>query len=112
MVTDERGRFRGLLLPLGDYEIKAALEGFSTLVRDGIGVSVGSTINLRLTLEVSATQDEIVVTAESPLIETSSAQSTVKINRETLEGVPNNGRNFLELTKLTPGVAIVQGPRR
>ncbi len=110
LVTDERGRFRGVLLPLGDYRIKAELEGFSTLVQDGLGVSVGATLNLRLTLEVSATQDEIVVTAESPLIETSSAQSTVKIDRETLEGVPNNGRNFLELTKLTPGVAIVQGP--
>ncbi len=110
LVTDERGRFRGILLPLGDYQIKAELEGFSTLVQDGLTVSVGATLNLRLTLDVSATQDEIVVTAESPLIETSSAQSTVKIDRETLEGVPNNGRNFLELTKLTPGVAIVQGP--
>ena len=110
LVTDERGRFRGLLLPLGTYNLKTELAGFSSLVRDGLEVTVGSTLNVRLTMEVSATEDEIVVTGESPLIETTSAQNTVKIDRETLEGVPNNGRNFLELTKLTPGVALVQGP--
>ena len=51
-----------------------------------------------------------MVTSESPLIETSSPQNTTKIDRDTLDGIPNNGRNFLELTKLTPGVALVQGP--
>ena len=109
-VTDDRGRFRGVLLPLGPYKVSAALEGFTTVIREGIQVTVGSTINLRMTLKVSATEEEIVVTGETPLIETSSSQNTVKITRETLEGIPNNGRNFLELTKLTPGVAIVQGP--
>jgi len=109
-VTDARGRFRGLLLPLGPYRITAELEGFTTLVREGIRLTVGATIDLDLTLKVSATEEEIVVTGRAEGVETTRTESSVTIGRETLEGIPNNGRNFLEFSKLTPGVAIVQGP--
>lgn len=110
LVTDSQGRFRGVLLPLGPYRVTSALEGFSTLVREGLNLRVGQTINLRMEMKVSATEDEIVVTGEAPLIETSETSNSVRIDRETLDGIPNNGRNFLEFTKLTPGVSIVQGP--
>lgn len=109
-VTNDSGLFRALGLPLGPYRITAELEGFTTLIREGIQVTVGSTVNLRLTLSLSAVGDEIVVTDEAPLIETSRIESSTLIDRDTIEGIANNGRNFLELTKLTPGVAIVQGP--
>lgn len=110
LVTDSRGRFRGVLLPLGPYRVTAKLEGFTTLVREGIELSVGQTINLRLTLTISATEDKIVVTGQAPLIETGETANSVRIDRETLDGIPSNGRNFLDFTKLTPGVAVVQGP--
>jgi len=110
LVTDENGRFRGLLLPLGPYEVTASLEGFATLVRDGIRLSVGRTVSLNLNMKLSTVGDEILVTDTAPLIETSRTESSVLIDRETLDGIPNNGRNFLEFTKLTPGVSIVQGP--
>ena len=110
LITDSRGRFRGLLLPLGPYRVTASLEGFATLVREGIELTVGQTINLRLQLQVSATSEEIVVTGEAPLIETTNTANSVRIDRKTIEGIPNNGRNFLEFTKMTPGVSIVQGP--
>lgn len=110
LVSSANGRFRAVLLPLGPYRASAALEGFSTLVQDGIQLTVGRTVKLRMSLNVSETSDEIFVTAETPLIETSETANSVRIDREDLDGIPNNGRNFLELTKLTPGVAIVQGP--
>lgn len=110
LVTDSRGRFRGLLLPLGPYEVVAELSGFKTLVRKGLELSVGETISLNLTLEIGAVEQSITVNDEAPRIATSKVENSVTIDRETLEGIPNNGRNFLELTKLTPGVAIVQGP--
>ncbi|MCP4250251.1 MAG: TonB-dependent receptor plug domain-containing protein, partial [bacterium] len=47
---------------------------------------------------------------EAPTIETTLTESQVRIDERTLEGLPNNGRNFLEFTKLTPGATIVQGP--
>ncbi len=109
-ITDGSGRFRGMLLPLGPYEVRASLEGFNTLVRNGIKLTIGATIKLELILHVGTVEQEILVTAEAPLVDTTDPQSTVKIDRDTLDSIPNNGRNFLEFTKLTPGVSIVQGP--
>ena len=51
-----------------------------------------------------------MVTAEAPVIETTRAEGSTRIDRRSVENLPNNGRNFLDYTKLTPGVTIVQGP--
>ncbi|HXU31875.1 MAG TPA: carboxypeptidase regulatory-like domain-containing protein, partial [Thermoanaerobaculia bacterium] len=68
--TDDEGRFRGLLLPLGPYRITAALQGFSTLVREGIDLQVGQTVSLTFDMKVSAVEDQILVTADAPVVET------------------------------------------
>ena len=65
--TDADGRFRGLLLPLGPYRVSTALAGFSTLVREGLNLAVGQTINLSLTMKVSQVQEEVVVTDAAPV---------------------------------------------
>ncbi len=110
LTTDERGRFRGVLLPLGPYQVTASLDGFATLVREGLELAVGQTITLSLTLKVSAVSEQIVVTEAAPLIEVSRTENSVRIGRDDIDGLPNNGRNFLDLSKLTPGVSVVQGP--
>jgi hypothetical protein len=109
VTTGGNGRFRAVLLPLGPYRITVALDGFSTLVREGIDLAVGQTINLPLTLKPGLEQ-EITVTGEAPVIETSRTEGAVRIDTQAIENLPNNGRNFLDYTKLTPGVTIVQGP--
>ncbi len=108
--TDSGGGFRGLLLPLGPYRVTVAMPGFATLVRDGINLAVGQTVTLDLNLKVSSVQEEVVVTGAAPLVETSRAEGADRIDDAAVRGLPNNGRNFLDLTKLTPGVSIVQGP--
>ena len=110
LVTDADGRFRGLLLPLGPYRVTASQQGFATLVRDGLDLSVGQSVNLELPLKVSTVQEEVVVTASTPVVETTRAEGADRINQAAIAGLPNNGRNFLDFTKLTPGVSIVQGP--
>jgi hypothetical protein len=110
LTTDNNGRFRGLLLPLGPYRITVTLQGFATLIREGIDLSVGQTVNLPLTLKVSTVQEQVVVTGDAPVVETTRAEGATKIDQESIRGLPNNGRNFLDFTKLTPGVTIVQGP--
>ena len=110
VTTDAGGRFRGLLLPLGPYRVTVALPGFATLVRDGITLAVGQTVNLDLKLKVSNVQEEVVVTGAAPLVETTRAEGSDRIDDAAIRGLPNNGRNFLDFTKLTPGVSIVQGP--
>jgi hypothetical protein len=110
LVTDADGRFRGLLLPLGPYRVTASLKGFATYVRDGLELSVGQSVNLELPLKVSTIEEEVVVTGSTPVIETTRAEGSTRINPGQIKGLPNNGRNFLDFTKLTPGVSIVQGP--
>jgi hypothetical protein len=109
VTTSANGRFRAVLLPLGPYRITVTLDGFSTLVREGLDLAVGQTINLPLTLKPGLEQ-EITVTGEAPVIESTRAEGAVRIDDRAIQGLPNNGRNFLDYTKLTPGVTIVQGP--
>ncbi|MGH2667888.1 MAG: carboxypeptidase regulatory-like domain-containing protein, partial [bacterium] len=110
LTTDGAGRFRGLLLPLGPYRIEVNLESFADLVREGIDLAVGQTVTLRLELQLSAFEQEILVTGAAPAVETTRAEGSTRVSEKAVESLPNNGRNFLEFTKLTPGVTIVQGP--
>jgi hypothetical protein len=109
-VTDGSGRYRGVLLPLGPYEVRATLSGFNPQTVKGLNLGVGQTLVVDIKLSQSAVSEEIVVTAEAPLIETGRTEGATRLGEEAMSDLPNNGRNFLELTKLTPGVSIVQGP--
>ena len=110
VVSGDGGRFRAPLMPLGPYAITTTLEGFATLVREGLELLVGQSLNLTFEMQLSAVGEEITVTAASPLIETTRTESTIRIDQRTIEGLPNDGRNFLALSQLTPGVTVVQGP--
>jgi hypothetical protein len=85
-------------------------DGFSKLVRSGLDLAVGQTINLRLEMKLSTVEAEITVTGEAPVVETGRTEGSTRIDQRSVEKLPNNGRNFLDYTKLTPGVTIVQGP--
>jgi hypothetical protein len=110
VTTDREGRFRGVLLPLGPYRVTVTLQGFATLVRDGVSLAVGQTITLPLRMELSTVRQEVKVTAEAPVVETSQTAGTTRIDEKAVQGLPNASHNFLDFTKLTPGVTIVQGP--
>src|SRR5712691_9718979 len=110
VTTDRGGRFRGLLLPLGPYRVTVTLSGFATLVRDGVTLAVGQTVTLNLKLELSSVKQEVRVTAEAPVVETSQTASAVRIDEKAVQNLPNAAHNFLDFTKMTPGVATVQGP--
>ncbi len=110
VATDSAGRYRAVLLPLGPYRITVAAEGYSNLVRDGLELRVGQTLDLDLALQPPTVSESITVTGEAPVIEVSRTEGAVRIDSEAVEGLPNNGRNFLDFVKLTPGVTIVQGP--
>jgi outer membrane receptor for ferrienterochelin and colicin len=110
VVTDQDGRFRVPLLPLGPYRVTSFLSGFATTIREGIELSLGQSVNVAVQLRPSALAENIVVTAAAPVVETTRTAGSTRIDQKAVEGLPNNGRNFLEYTKLTPGVTIVQGP--
>jgi hypothetical protein len=109
LVTNERGIFVASLLPLGSYDVTTRAVGFSETRRTGVRVNVGETVNL--TLALSAVQlQAVVVEATQPVVEATRIESSTRLPDAAVGRLPNNGRNYLNLTLLTPNVAIVQGP--
>lgn len=104
------GRFRGVLLPLGPYKVTSKLSGFGTVVREGLSIAVGQTVNVTLTMKIASVAQEIVVTGANPVVETTRAEGVTRLEERAIKQIPTNGRNFLDFTKLTPSVALVQGP--
>src|SRR5882724_4291754 len=110
LTTDAEGRFRGLLLPLGPYRVTVKAPNFGTVVREGLDLAVGQTISLSLALSISQVEQVISVSAEAPILESGRVESSTYLDQRSVHDLPNNGRNFLSLVPLTPGVSIVQGP--
>ena len=108
--TDDGGRFRGILLPLGGYKITVTAARFGTLTRQGMDLAVGQSINLALTLNVASVTETVNVTGEAPVIEAGAVERSSYIDKNSIRTLPNNGRNFYDFMNLTPGVSIVQGP--
>ena len=74
LATDQDGRFRGLLLPLGSYRLTVVLQGFATYVQEGIQLAVGQTANIPVVLQLAGVTQEVTVTADSPVVETTRAE--------------------------------------
>lgn len=103
--TEADGQFRFLNLPPGTYKLTLALTGFTTVVRDGIAVKVGQTVELPLTLKVAAVQESITVTGESPVVDTKQMGTTTNFTQDELSRVPNS-RDPWALLRTVPGVTL------
>ena len=110
LTSNREGRFHAFRLPPGPYRVTVAVQGFATLVREGINLSAGQTVSLSLKTEIAGVQQEIKVSGEAPVVETARVEGSTRIDNRTVENLPNNGHNFLDFTRLTPGVSTVQGP--
>jgi len=92
------------LLQPGTYKVTASLQGFSTLTRDGVRVTVTETARINLQLPVGGRTEDVTVVGEAPLVETSNATMGIVIDEKKVVDLPLNGRNFTQLGTLIPGV--------
>jgi hypothetical protein len=99
-----------LILPAGNYELRASAPNFAAYVRHGIGLNVSQSARLDVQLQVIKEKDIVEVQADAPLVEDgSNAIGNVVTGRELVD-LPLNGRNFTQLGLLQPGVApMTQG---
>src|SRR6266850_3308720 len=104
--TDTSGSFRVPGLPPGTYQLQVAKAGFSVQVYPGQVVTVNRILPFHIVLAVSDVQAEVTVSASAPLLETASSSSGATILPQQIEQMPINGRNYLDLLQLVPGVAI------
>lgn len=102
-VTNAEGFFRAPALPPGsNYEVRAELQGFETVVRKGIIVNVGAVITIEITMKPSSLEEEVLVTAASPVVDVVRSAKTNIVTKETLQSLPLS-RGYASLLRTAPG---------
>lgn len=101
--TDDSGNYSVSELPLGNYSVSASRTGFGTKVLNGIVVAVSANTRADFQLSPGEVKQEVVVTAEVPLIETTSNTMGGTLNASQMANVPVNGGDFAKLMTLVPG---------
>jgi len=102
--TDPAGAYQILSVPAGDYEVEAAVSGFQTSVRKGISVTVGASVAVNFDLPVGDVQQKVEVEATPPQVETANASMGGLVGEAAVRELPLNGRDWLQLVTLQPGV--------
>jgi len=100
-VTDAQGTYKFLVLPPGTYTVTFSLSGYQTRTQENIGVNIGSTTRVDSVM-TSAFTDEVVVTSESPLVDTSNTSIGVDLSSDFYNSLPT-GRNYTSVASVTPG---------
>jgi Carboxypeptidase regulatory-like domain/TonB dependent receptor len=102
--ADADGRFRFPYLRIGPYEVRVRLQGFKENART-IALSAGSAFDLSINLEVAGLDTAVTVVADHQALETARSQIVGTIPQAEVQSLPMNGRNFLDLALLIPGVS-------
>lgn len=104
--SDEFGAWRISGLQPGTYTLEVAKPGFSVTVYDRIPVPINSVVTLDVRLAISAAKETVTVLARPAMLEPSNSSTGSVILPQQLEGLPINGRNYLDLMQLVPGVVV------
>jgi len=104
VITNETGSYRLPALPVGAYEVTAELSGFKQDVRRGVNLVVTQEAVVNFTLEVGNLKENVTVTEDAPLVNTTLNPMSGLVTREQVKDLPLNGRSFLELMTLNSGV--------
>ena len=97
------GLYRVGELQPGTYQITVSMAGFNREVRQDIVLEFGRELTLNFTLQVGAVEQEVVVTGEAPVVETTISSVATNVSQEQLRELPLNGRSFADLVTLNPG---------
>lgn len=100
------GAYRFAALPVGSYEVRVEHAGFRGTVRTGLTLAVGEEAVVNFTLEVGSIEQTVEVSAQAPLVNTTSGSLGSLVNEQRVADLPLNGRNYIDLTLLQPGVQL------
>ena len=104
LTADSNGEYTAPNLPTGHYTITSEMTGFKTIALSNIEVGVDQRVRINIKHEVGAMTESVSVTADTPLIQTSSSELGTTVGSQQIEALPLNGRNFVNLTRTVPGV--------
>jgi hypothetical protein len=93
VTTNDVGQFNFPAVPPGTYTLKSQISGYKTFESKGVVVGTQQFVTIDITLEVGAISENVTVTGQSPLIDTSTASTGGVLDKATLEALPSPGRN-------------------
>jgi Carboxypeptidase regulatory-like domain len=109
VTSDNQGFFTITTLKPGEYLLKVSTKGFAEFVAPQVVVEVGQTARVDAALTVQALNEQVEVTGTTVAVDTSQTTVGGVVNLKQINELPLNGRNYLELARLQPGVEIQEG---
>ncbi|HTS78330.1 MAG TPA: TonB-dependent receptor [Bryobacteraceae bacterium] len=103
--SSANGDFLFVDLPVGLYTLTVSNAGFQTKRIDNIEIAVSKTTNITVQLSVAQQQSTVEVAASAVSVDTTSSALTSVVNTSSVQDMPMNGRNFLQMVKLVPGAS-------
>jgi hypothetical protein len=110
--TKEDGRYIISGLQAGPYECEVTIPGFATEIRKGLTFAVGARATIDFALKQTAIAEEVVITAQSPMVETTKSEISGVVDRLKIDSLPLLDRDFSTLTLIKAGVAAEGGAVR
>lgn len=103
--TGSDGAYRVPALQVGHYTLKFEKTGFKTQTQQGLVLEVAQELVVNAALQVGAATQEVIVSSEAPVVNTTSSTLGGLVNEDKMAELPLNGRNYIDLSLLQPGVS-------
>lgn len=104
--SDANGNYQFPNVPAGEYTLSVTHDGFATSAFKDLNVTINRTLTFDIVLDVGRVDEVVKVSSDLPLLETSSSSEGATVMPQDIGNMPINGRNYLDLLQLVPGVAI------
>ena len=104
--TGPDGAYRAPGLRTGRYRVRIEKTGFKAVTQQGLVLNVAEELVVNAALEIGSLEQEIVVTGEVPVVNTTTTSLGGLVSEEKMSELPLNGRNYIDLTLLQPGVSL------
>lgn len=109
VMSNEAGYFAVPALPAGPYSLTASREGFTTFGVPEMNLQVDQNATANVQLQVGAITESISVVGQVATVDTRNATLNTVINNQMMTDLPLNGRNVLQLLRVTPGTLTATG---
>ena len=108
-LSDERGEYHVLGLPAGQYVLLVRRPGFQTYRQSGIALRLDRRTVMDVKLALGREAQSVEVKATTPLLQTAGGEVSLNVDAKKIAALPLDGRNFIPLVTLSPGVALPNG---
>ena len=106
LTTNDRGYYEVPLLLPGTYAVVVESAGFKKALRTGIILGIGEQAQINIVLDVGATTESVTVSAEAPMLDTTSVSTGRNMTHREVMDLPVIGNNLMALTRMAPGVQV------